>query len=248
MVPNPSEPFLPFDQERLELIRELRPRVVSFHFGLPSSKATQEIKASGCVVLSSATTVAEAQQLEAGGADAIIAQGVEAGGHRGTFTQSPGAGTIGTVALVPQIVDAVRVPVIAAGGISMDADCGGVCARCKWRSDGHGLSRLPRGHGVAAVYWEALRTATEEATVITSAFTGRPARALWCRLVDDIPDVDALDFPLQASLLAPLWRVPDDKARRAFMPMWAGQSVCFFFERFRLERWSKRSSPKRRRS
>ena len=224
-VPNPSEPFLPFDQERLELIRELRPRVVSFHFGLPSSKATQEVKASGCVVLSSATTVAEAQQLEAGGADAIIAQGIEAGGHRGTFTKSPGAGTIGTLALVPQIVDAVRVPVIAAGGIS---DGRGIAAAFALGASGVQMGTAFLGcpeAKVLPVYREALRAATEEETVITRAFTGRPARALRCRLVDDVPDLDALDFPLQASLLAPLWRIPDDNARRAFMPMWAGQSV-----------------------
>ena len=224
MVPNPSEPFLPFDQERLELIRELRPRVVSFHFGLPSSKATQEVKASGCV-FSALHNCAEAQQLEAGGADAIIAQGVEAGGYRGTFTKSPGAGTIGTLALVPQIVDAVRVPVLAAGGIS---DGRGIAAAFALGASGVQMGTAFLGcpeATVLPVYRAALRAATEEATVITRAFTGRPARALRCRLVDNLPDMDALDFPLQASLLAPLWRVPDDSARRAFMPMWAGQAV-----------------------
>lgn len=223
-VPSPSEPFPPFDAERLRLIRELRPGIVSFHFGLPSDATLREIKALGCVVLSSATTVAEARELEARGADAIIAQGVEAGGHRGTFTQSPGAGSIGTLALVPQIVDAVRVPVIAAGGI---ADGRGIAAAFALGAGAVQIGTAFLGCPEAAVlpvYREALRSATAEASVVTRIFSGRPARALRCRLTHDVPDVGALDFPLQASLLAPLWRVPDDAARRAYMPMWAGQA------------------------
>ncbi len=117
-VPEPSDPLPRFDEERLELILEVRPRVISFHFGLPPATAMAQIKRAGCIVLSSATTVAEAKALEAQGADAIIAQGVEAGGHRGTFTSGDGVGLVGTMALVPQVVDAVRVPVIAAGGIA----------------------------------------------------------------------------------------------------------------------------------
>src|SRR5271169_3352281 len=101
------------------------PRVVSFHFGLPETSAVRRIKEAGCIILSSATTVAEARSLEANGADVVIAQGFDAGGHRGSFSDSAGAGMVGTMALVPQIVDAVRVPVIAAGGI---ADGRGIAA------------------------------------------------------------------------------------------------------------------------
>ena len=118
-------PFPSFDEERLGLALELRPRVVSFHFGVPSAAVIRRIKEAGCVILSSATTVAEARSLEANGADVIIAQGFEAGGHRGSFSDSPGAGMVGTMALVPQIADAVRTPVIAAGGI---ADARGIAA------------------------------------------------------------------------------------------------------------------------
>ena len=117
-VPEPKEPFPPFGEEQLALVLELRPRVVSFHFGLPRRSAVRQVKEAGCLVLSSATTVNEARWLEANGADAVIAQGFEAGGHRGSFSDSPGAGMVGTMALVPQIVDAVRLPVIAAGGIA----------------------------------------------------------------------------------------------------------------------------------
>jgi nitronate monooxygenase len=116
-VPEPKDLFSSFNAELLDLVLELRPRAVSFHFGLPEATAVQRLKDAGCIILSTATTVAEARSLEESGADVIIAQGVDAGGHRGSFSGSPGAGMIGTMALVPQIVDAVGVPVIAAGGI-----------------------------------------------------------------------------------------------------------------------------------
>ena len=237
-MPNPSEPFLPFDQERLELIRELRPRVVSFHFGLPSSNATQEVKASGCVVLSSATTVAEAQQLEAGGADAIIAQGIEAGGHRGTFTKSPGAGTIGTLALVPQIVDAVRVPVIAAGGIS---DGRGIAAAFALGASGVQMGTAFLGcpeAKVLPVYREALRAATEEETVITRAFTGRPARALRCRLVGTTSRTWMHSISRCRQAFGTLWRI--QTTTRAALSCRCGRVYpCVFCERSRLVRYRK---------
>jgi nitronate monooxygenase len=110
-VPEPTEPFSSFDTEQLDLILELRPRVVSFHFGLPQSAMVQRLKEAGCIIFSSATTVAEARSIEANGADVVIAQGFDAGGHRGSFSDSAGAGMVGTMALVPQIVDAVSVPV-----------------------------------------------------------------------------------------------------------------------------------------
>ena len=116
-VPEPKDLFSSFNAELLDLVVELRPPAVSFHFGLPKATAVQKLKEVGCIILSTATTVAEARSLEESGADVVIAQGFEAGGHRGSFSGSPGAGMIGTMALVPQIVDAVGVPVIAAGGI-----------------------------------------------------------------------------------------------------------------------------------
>jgi len=126
------------------MVLDLRPPVVSFHFGLPPSDTMKRIKQTGAVVLSSATTVAEARRLEAEGADAIIAQGLEAGGHRGTFTQGDGAGLIGTMALVPHIVDAVGVPVIAAGGI---ADGRGIAAAFALGASGYRVSRMSRSNG-----------------------------------------------------------------------------------------------------
>lgn len=225
-VPEPSEPFLPFDEDRLGVVLQLRPRVVSFHFGLPSQEAVRKIKDAGSLVISSATTVAEARDLEKRGIDAIIAQGVEAGGHRGTFSEDLDAGSIGTFALVPQIVDAVRIPVIAAGGIG---DARGIAAAFALGARGVQMGTAFLGcpeASVAPAYRKAVLGAAPAETRLTRAFTGRPARTLRCRLTEELADADALAFPLQASLLVPIWGTDNDAVRRDFMPFWAGQSVA----------------------
>jgi nitronate monooxygenase len=225
-VPQPSGDLLPcFDEDRLQLVLDLRPQVVSFHFGLPPADAMKRIKQTGAVVLSSATTVGEARKLEAGGADAIIAQGFEAGGHRGTFTQGNGAGLIGTMALVPQVVDAVGVPVIAAGGI---ADGRGIAAAFALGASGAQIGTAFLGCPeavVPAVHRDALNSAADEDTRLTKVFTGRPARALRNRLIDEMGDREALEFPAQVSLTRPLFQANSEAARRAFMPLWAGQAA-----------------------
>jgi nitronate monooxygenase len=224
-VPEPGEPFPMFDDQGLDLILELRPRVVSFHFGLPGATAVRRLKNAGCIILSSATTVAEARSLEANGADVIIAQGFEAGGHRGSFSGVAGAGMVGAMALVPQIVDAVRVPVIAAGGV---ADGRGIAAAFALGASGVQIGTAFLGCPEAAVpplYRAQLRTATDDATELTRSFTGRPARAMRNRFVIEMADTEPLDFPLQGSLVGPLWRLLDEEARAAFMPVWAGQAA-----------------------
>jgi nitronate monooxygenase len=222
-APQPSIPFSGFDEEQLQLILELRPRVVSFHFGLPEPTVFDRIKRVGCLVLTSATTVAEARALEAAGVDAIIAQGYEAGGHRGSFHDSPGAGLVGTMALVPQVADAVAVPVIAAGGI---ADGRGIAAAFALGASGVQMGtaflRCPEA-ATSALHRAQLQGATDEGTQLTSAFTGRPARALRNRFTAEKGDMETLSFPLHASLVGPLQRVPDDAIRAQFMPFWAGQ-------------------------
>jgi nitronate monooxygenase len=225
-VPEAKELFQPFDAEALDLVLELRPRVVSFHFGLPQSSAVQRIKNAGCIILSSATTVAEARYLEANGADVVIAQGFEAGGHRGSFSASPGAGMVGAMALVPQIVDAVRVPVIAAGGI---ADGRGLAAAFALGASGAQIGTAFLGCPEATVsplYRAQLRTAADDGTEVTRAFTGRPARALRNRFITEMADTEPLEFPLQGSLAGALWQLPSDEARASFMPVWAGQAAA----------------------
>jgi nitronate monooxygenase len=224
-VPEPRDPLPPFDDERLRLVLDLAPRVVSFHFGLPSKEAVRRIKEKGIVLLSSATTVAEARDLEAAGADAIIAQGYEAGGHRGTFGAGGGAGLVGTLALVPQVADAVRVPVIAAGGI---ADGRGIAAVFALGASGVQIGTAFLGCPEAVVppiHREALGRAADEDTRLTRVFSGRPARALRNRLTDELGDAEALDFPLQASLTAGLSQAGSEAAQRAFLPLWAGQAA-----------------------
>ena len=224
-VPEPSDPLPRLDEERLQMMLDLRPPVVSFHFGLPPADTMKRIKQSGAVVLSSATTVAEARKLEASGADAIIAQGFEAGGHRGTFTEGDGAGLIGTMALVPQVVDAVSVPVIAAGGI---ADGRGIAAAFALGASGVQMGTAFLGCPeavVPAVHRDALQGAADEDTRLTRVFTGRPARALRNRLIDEMGDAEALEFPAQASLTRPLLQGKSDAALQAFLPLWAGQAA-----------------------
>lgn len=167
----------PFDDTRLALLLDLRPAVVSFHFGLPDAPALAALKAAGTRLISTATTVAEARALEAAGIDAIIAQGYEAGGHRGTHQPSAPSQGVGTLALVPQIVDAVRLPVIAAGGIG---DGRGIAAAFALGAAGVQLGTAflstpeagtdPRRRALLA-------QATEEDTMVTEAVSGRSARA-----------------------------------------------------------------------
>jgi nitronate monooxygenase len=224
-VPAPADLFPHFDEERLRLIVELEPRVVSFHFGLPPAEAVRRIKQKGTVVLSSATTVAEARRLEADGADAIIAQGCEAGGHRGTFTKNDGAGLIGAMALVPQIADAVRVPVIAAGGL---ADGRGIAAAFALGASGAQLGTAFLGcpeATVPPVHREALHQAADEDTLLTRVFSGGAARALRNRLTDEMGNAEALEFPVQVSLTLALFQAGSDAALKAFLPLWAGQAA-----------------------
>lgn len=176
-------------------------------------------------MLSSATTVAKALKLEAEGADAITAQGLEAGGHRGTVTEGEGAGLIGTMALVPQIVDAVRVPVIAAGGI---ADGCGIGAAFALGASGVQIGTAFLGCPEATVpdmHRNALRRAADEDTRLTRIFTGRPARALRNRLIDEMNEEETLQFPAQASLTRALLQGNSEAARAACLPLWAGQAA-----------------------
>jgi len=202
--------------------------VVSFHFGLPPQALLARVKAAGCRVLSSATTVEEARWLEAHGADAIIAQGNEAGGHRGTFLahdlNASVTSQLGTLALVPQIVDAVGVPVVAAGGI---ADGRGIAAAFALGAAGVQLGTaylLCPEAATPPLHREALRQARGNTTVVTNVFTGRPARVLANRFVRELgPLADAApDFPLPLGGLTPLRVKAEQQGSDDFTPLWSG--------------------------
>jgi nitronate monooxygenase len=227
-TPVPVSNRAPFDAAFCEVVEALKPEVVSFHFGLPEATLLARVKAIGAVVLSSATTVAEARWLAARGCDAVIAQGAEAGGHRGMFLSEDVAGQVGTLALVPQVVDAVPVPVIAAGGI---ADGRGMAAALVL-----GASAVQVGtaylHGaqsrIAPLHRQALLGAGDDATALTNVFTGRPARGLVNRAVRELGPISAAApaFPLAGGALAPLRAAAEAQGHADFMPMWAGQALA----------------------
>jgi nitronate monooxygenase len=208
-------------------VEELKPEVVSFHFGLPEPALLRRIKAAGCVIISSATTVAEARWLEGQGADAVIAQGYEAGGHRGIFLGDDLATQAGTFALVPQIVDAVRVPVIAAGAV---ADARGIAAAFALGAAGVQIGSAylwcPEAK-ISKPHRAALKTASEQGTALTNLMTGRPARGIINRVMREIGPMSdvAPAFPLAAGALAPLRARAEAKGSGDFSPMWAGQAA-----------------------
>jgi nitronate monooxygenase len=217
----------PFSSEAADVLAELRPAVVSFHFGLPPEDLLTRVRGWGAKILSSATTVDEARWLEARGVDAIIAQGLEAGGHRGSFLSENLDSQVGTFALVPQIVQAVRVPVIAAGGIS---DAKGVAAAMALGAAGAqvGTAYLLCAEATTSpLHRAALKSEAARITALTNLFTGRPARGIMNRLMRELGPMNAAApaFPLAASALAPLRAKAESLGSSDFSPLWAGQNT-----------------------
>lgn len=222
----PAATRAPFDASTCALVEALRPEVVSFHFGLPAADLLARVKATGAKVLSTATSVAEAVWLQEAGCDAIIAQGVEAGGHRGMFLTDDLATQTGTLALVPQVVDAVRAPVIAAGGI---ADARGVRAAFALGAAavqiGTAYLLCPEAE-ITDVHRAALRRSGDGETAVTNLFTGRPARGVVNRLMRELGPVgDAPSFPLAAAAIVPLRAAAEAAGSDDFTPLWSGQAA-----------------------
>ncbi len=218
---------LPFSAEAVEVLREFEPPVISFHFGLPSADLLSIVRQWGAKILSSATTVDEARWLEAHGVDAIIAQGSEAGGHRGMFLSDDVSTQVGTFALLPQIARAVSLPVIAAGGI---ADSKGVAAAMALGAAGVQVGTaylLCPEATTSAVHRVALKSGAARTTAITNVFTGRPARGIVNRIIRELGPMNAAapPFPLAASAVAPLRAKAESLGRDDFSPMWAGQNT-----------------------
>ena len=217
----------PFDEAMCSLVLEMRPRVVSFHYGLPKAEMLGRLKSAGCLLQATATTVEEARWLEAHGVDAIVAQGLEAGGHRGMFLTSDLARQVGTIALIPQVVDAVSVPVIASGGI---ADGRGIAAAFALGASavqiGTGYLRCSEA-AIAPPYLAALRSARDDDTVITNVMSGRPARGILNRLIRELGPLSDLapPFPLAAGAIQPLRTRAEAQGSGDFSPLWAGQAA-----------------------
>ncbi len=215
-----------FNKEICDCICALKPAVVSFHFGLPDAELVAQIKAEGIKILCSATSVQEAVWLEQNGVDAIIAQGFEAGGHSGWFMDRNGADLTGMFALVPRIVDAVSVPVIAAGGIM---DGRGVAAALVLGASGvqMGTAFISAPESlVSDVHKNAASNASGDDTVHSTAFSGRKARTIVNRYALEFADVkDWPDFPIGNTLSKPLRKASSDVGSPDAMALWAGQAV-----------------------
>jgi len=217
----------PFSEAVADLVEPFRPPVVSFHFGLPPPALLARVKGWGSIVLSSATTVDEARWLVDHGADGVIAQGLEAGGHRGHFLDHDLTRQCGTLALLPQVVRAVQVPVVAAGGI---ADAAGVRAALAL-----GAAAVQVGTAyllcdeatTSRVHRAALAGAGARHTALTTVFTGRPARGIVNRVMREIGPISdaAPEFPLATGAIGPLRAAAEARGSGEFSPLWAGQNT-----------------------
>lgn len=217
----------PFSSEAADVLDDFRPAVVSFHFGLPSEELLARVRSWGSKIFSSATTVDEARWLEARGVDAIIAQGFEAGGHRGMFLSEDVTTQVGTLALVPQIVNAVKTPVIAAGGI---ADANGVAAALALGAVGVQVGTaylLCPEATTSPVHRAALKSNGARHTALTNVFTGRLARGIVNRLIREVGPISPSvpPFPLAASAVAPLRATAESRGSGDFSPLWSGQNA-----------------------
>ena len=217
----------PFTAEAADVLETFKPAVVSFHFGLPSAELMQRVRAWGGKIISSATTVEEALWLEARGVDAVIAQGLEAGGHRGHFLSDDVTQQSGTFALLPHIVQAVKIPVIAAGGI---ADSGSVAAAFAL-----GASAVQVGTAyllcneatTSQIHRSTLKSTDSGHTALTNLFTGRPARGIVNRIMRELGPMSdkAPAFPLATGLIAPLRAQAETMGSGDFSPLWSGQNA-----------------------
>jgi nitronate monooxygenase len=217
----------PFSSEAADAIEEFKPAVVSFHFGLPSEPLMSRVRRMGSKIFSSATTVAEARWLEERGVDAIIAQGYEAGGHRGMFLTEDLTEQVGTFALLPQVVSAVKVPVIAAGGI---VDAAGVRAAMEL-----GAAAVQVGTAyllcpettTKEVHRVALKSEAAGHTAVTNVFSGRPARGIVNRIMRELGPMceSAPGFPWAGVAIAPLRAAAERVGSGDFSSMWCGQNA-----------------------
>ena len=218
---------VPFGHDSADVLEAFRPAVVSFHFGLPAPDLLARVKSWGSLVLSSATTVDEARWLQAQGVDAVIAQGLEAGGHRGMFLTDDLSTQMGTFALLPQIVQAVEVPVIAAGGVGTAQ---AVAAARQLGASGVQIGTAylcSHEASTSALHRAALQSPAAQHTALTTLFSGRPARGIVNRLMRELGPLNpvAPAFPLATAAIAPLRAAAEAQGLSDFTPLWSGQNA-----------------------
>ena len=217
----------PFSEESLKLMGQFKPAVVSFHFGLPKAQWVQQLKAWGVQIWSSATTVQEAQWLQEQGVNAIIAQGLEAGGHRGMFLTEDLSTQLGTLSLLPQLVKAVPLPILAAGGISSTAAVS--AAKALGASAVQVGTAFLTSHeaSTSALHRQALISASAQHTALTNLFSGRPARGIVNKFMRDFGPLnsEAPSFPLATAAVAPLRAAAEAKGQSDYSPLWSGQNA-----------------------
>lgn len=231
----------PFNADTAALLSDFKPPVVSFHFGLPDERLLEQVRSWGSKILSSATTLEEALWLEARGVDAVIAQGLEAGGHRGMFLSDDLSTQTGLFALLPQLVDRLNTPVIAAGGIASPA---GVKAALTLGAAGVQVGTaylLCPEASTSALHRQALQSPEAVHTALTNLFSGRPARGIVNRVMRELGPVcsDAPAFPLATAAIAPLRSAAEARGIADFSPLWAGQNTtgCQAIPAAELTRW-----------
>jgi nitronate monooxygenase len=240
----------PFDEEYCDAVLKIAPKVAHFHFGMPKPALVKRLKDAGIVVLATGTTVAECVRVVDEGAEAVCAQGFEAGGHRGIFLSNDTdiANQVGTFALVPQVVDAVKVPVMAAGGI---ADARGVAAAFTLGASaawvGTAYLFTPEAK-VSALHRAALKAAHDDSTVLTSLFTGRPARGIVNRFIREMGPMnpEAPKFPQASNVITPLRAAAEKTGTGDFTPLWSGQASALARETSAAEltKWLAAGVPK----
>ena len=222
-----AEDRAPFGAEALEILQQFKPPVVSFHFGLPDAELVRGVKDFGAQVLCSATTVDEARWLADNGVDAIIAQGVEAGGHRGMFLTDEITTQVGTFALLPQIVAAVDLPVIAAGGIASAEGVAAALAMGACAVQVGTAFLLCDEATTSGLHRDALKSPASRHTALTNRFSGRPARGIVNRIMRELGPIgdDVVAFPLASKRLAPLRSFAEAAGRSDFTSLWSGQNA-----------------------
>ncbi len=213
----------PFDESHAALVEALKPPVVSFHFGLPHAALLARVKATGALVLSSATTVAEARWLQAQGADVIIAQGVEAGGHRGMFLDDNLATQLPLFSLLPAVLDALSVPVIAAGGMSSVSRINDALSMGAAAIQAGSVFLLCPECNTTPLHRAAIAKGNVD-TALTNVFSGKPARSIVNRLITGLGPMcpDTSGFPYTGTALVPLRRAAEALGRTDFSPLWCG--------------------------